>query len=106
MLGDRGVTPIAGRAQVDRDPLALVEDFHAAIGDTRPELEFGQGVGHRVIVFGDFHVVVEAGAALFPFGVFVGLGRQRFEGRPVEFLEQLAAAGTEMTCDPAVEVFQ
>ncbi len=43
----------------------------------------------RGVVLGDFHVVVEAGAALFPFGVLVGLGRQRIEGRPVELLEQL-----------------
>ncbi len=35
-------------------------------------LRFGQGMRHRVIVFGDFHVVVEAGAALFPFGILVG----------------------------------
>ena len=106
MLGDRGVTPIAGGAHVGRNPFAFVEDLDAAIGDTRPELLFGQGMRHRVVVLGDFHVVVEAGAALFPFGVLVGLGRQRFEGRPVELLEQLAAAGTEMTCDPAVEVLQ
>ena len=75
MLGDRGVAPIAWGAQVDRDPFALVEDLDAAIGDPRPELEFGQGMGHRVIVLGDFDMVIEAGAALFPFGVLVGLGR-------------------------------
>ena len=87
--------PAGGALAVDRDPFAHMEDFHAAIGDAGPELEFGQGVGHRVIVFGDFDVVVETGAALFPFGVLVGLGRQGFEGRPVELLEQLAAAGAE-----------
>ena len=55
-----------------RDPFVFVEDLDAAIGDARPELLFGQGMRHRVIVLGDFHVVVEAGAALFPFGVEVG----------------------------------
>ncbi len=84
----------------------FVEDLDAAIGDARPELLFGQRIGHRVIVLGDFHVVVEAGAALFPFGILVGLRGQRFEYRPVKLLEQLPARRAEVPRDPTVEVCQ
>jgi hypothetical protein len=55
-------------------------------------------------VFGDFHVVVEAGAALFPFGVLVSLGGQRPQRRLVEILEQLPARSAEVARNPAVEV--
>ena len=106
MLGRRGVAPIARRAHVDRDPFALVEDLDAAIGDACPELLLGQRVGHRVIGLGDHDVVVEAGAALFPFGVFEGHGGQRLEGGPVDPLEQLAARSAQMAGDPAVQILQ
>ena len=52
----------------------------------------------------DVDVVVEADAALAPFGVDVGLDRQGGERRAVELVEQLAAAGTEVAHRPVVEI--
>ena len=74
MFGDRGVAPVTGAAHVGGDAFAVMEDLDGAIGDARPELLFGQAMGHRVIVLGDLDMIIEAGAALFPFGVLVGFG--------------------------------
>jgi hypothetical protein len=54
-------------------------------------------------MLGDLDMIIEAGAALLPFGILVGLGRQRLERRPVELLEQLPAGCAEMTRDAPVE---
>ena len=70
-----GMSSIAGSADVRGDPFAVVEDLYSAICNPRPELLFGQGVGHRIIMLGDLDMVVEAGATLFPFGVLVCLAR-------------------------------
>ena len=56
------------------DALALVEDLDGAIGEPRPERLLGERVRHRVIVLVDLDMIIEAGAALFPFGVLIGLG--------------------------------
>ena len=57
-------------------------------GDPRLDLLAEQLVRHAVVVLGDLDMVVEADPAALPLGVFVGLGRQRPERRPVELLEQ------------------
>ena len=71
-----------------------------------PELLFGQGMGNRIVMLGDLDMVVEAGAALLPFGVLIGLGRQRLERRSVECFEQFPAGRAQMLCLPPVQVFQ
>ena len=43
-------------------------------------------------MLGDLDVVVEIDPAALPLGVFVGLGRQRLQRRPIELLEQRAPA--------------
>ena len=77
-----------------------------AVRDPHPELLFGQGVGHRVIVLGGLDMVIETGAALLPFGVLAGLARQRLQRRLVERLEQLPAGRAEMLCPARVEIVQ
>ena len=106
MLGHGGVAPVPGTAHVGGDALTLMEDLDGAVRDPDPELLFGQGVGHRVIVLGGLDMVIETGAALLPFGVLVGLARQRLQRRLVERLEQLPAGRAEMLCPARVEIVQ
>ena len=51
-------------------------------------------------------VVIKAGAALLPFGINVWGNGQRFERREIQAFEQIAAAGTEMAGDLAIELVQ
>ena len=93
-------------AHVGGHTLAFMEDLDGALGDPGPELLFGQGMGNRIVMLGDLDMVVEAGAALLPFGVLIGLGRQRLERRSVECFEQFPAGRAQMLCLPPVQVFQ
>ena len=106
MLGHGGVAPVPGTAHVGGDALSLMEDLDGAVRDPDPELLFGQGVGHRVIVLGGLDMVIETGAALLRFGVLVGLAWQRLQRRLVERLEQLPAGRAEMLCPARVEIVQ
>ena len=54
MLGHGGVAPVPGTAHVGGDALTLMEDLDGAVRDPDPELLFGQGVGHRVIMLAQF----------------------------------------------------
>jgi hypothetical protein len=51
----------------------------------------------------DLDVVIEPDAALLPFGVHVGLGRQRLERCPLDIIEQPASARAQMPCHALVE---
>ena len=106
VFGDGGVASIAGSAHVGGHTLAFMEELDGALGDPGPELLFGQGMGNRIVMLGDLDMVVEAGAALLPFGVLIGLGRQRLERRSVECFEQFPAGRAQMLCLPPVQVFQ
>ena len=106
MLDHRRVAPIAGSAHVGGHTLTFMEDLDGALGDPGPELLPRQGVGHRIVMLGEFDMVVEAGAALLPFGVLIWLARQRLERRLIECLEQLAAGCAQVFCDAPVQVFQ
>ncbi len=46
---------------------------------------------------------VEPGRGLLPFGNDVGLGRQGAEGRPLDLVEQVAAAGPELSGPPVIQ---
>ena len=106
VFGHGGVAPAAGPAHMSGDALAFVEYLDGALGDPGPELLFGQGMGYRIVMLGDLDMVIEAGAALLPFGVLVCLARQRLQRRLVERLEQLPARCAEMFCLPPVQVLQ
>ena len=51
----------------------------------------------------DLDVVIEPDPAFLPFGVDVGLGRQRLERGALQLLEQRATAGAEMPRHAIVE---
>ena len=75
-----------------------------ALGDAGVELLADQPVRHRVVMPVDVDVIVEPDPARPPFGILVGLGRQRLQRRAVEFDEQLAPADAEAAHRPRVEV--
>lgn len=50
------------------DTLALVEDFDRSRRQPRPDFLAQQLVRHRVVMLLDLDVVIEADAALLPFG--------------------------------------
>ena len=90
VLGDRRVPVADGRERMARDPLALVEDLDRRAGDARLDDLADQLRGHRVEVVGDLDVIVGRDAGPLPFGIAVGLVRQRLQRRPIERLQQLA----------------
>ena len=106
MFGHGGVAPAAGSAHMGGDALTVMEDLDGALGDPGPELLFGQGMGHRIVMLGDLDMIIETGAALLPFGVLVCLARQRLQRRLIECLEQLPAGCVQMFCDAPVQVLQ
>ena len=52
----------------------------------------------------DCDVVIEPGAALFPFGINIWGHRQRLQGGIVQLFKKLSAAGTQMAGDLVVEL--
>ena len=86
------------------DTLAFAEQLDGVGGDARVELLADQPVRNRVIVRVDVDVIITRDAADPPLGIFVRLGRQRFERWAVEFEEQIAAADAEATHRPGIEI--
>jgi hypothetical protein len=79
---------VAGHAGI------FVKAFYRALGVAHIELFTDQPKGHAVVMALDFHMVVDVDGGLFPFSELVGLIRQRFEGRLVDFVEgRVPAAG-------------
>lgn len=76
--------------------LAAMEQLDGLGGDPGAERLADQLVRRRVVVSGDLDVVIDADAALLPFGELVVLGRQAAECRLVELLEELEAALAEV----------
>ena len=101
-----GVSAIAGCAHMGGDALALVEDLDGALGDAGPKFLPHQGMGDGIVMLGDLDMVIETGAALFPFGVREGLGGQWSEGRLIKRFEQLPPLCAQMLCDAPVQRFQ
>ena len=50
----------------------------------------------------DIDMVIEARAALLPFGINIGLHRQGLQSGPIQAFKQVAAACTKMAADFAV----
>ena len=86
----RNVNVLAQGAAVQGDPLTLEDDLHHA----RCHLDFDhlvdQLVGNAVEIFVHraLHVAVHVDAGLRPFGQFIRLGRERFQSRAVDGLEE------------------
>ncbi len=106
VLGRRRVPPLQGRPGMGRDALAGVEDLDRRVGDARLDHLADQPRRHRVVMAVHLDVVVGRDPAAPPFGVGVGLRRQRQQRRPVDRLEELAAAGAELAHQPGVQVAQ
>ena len=85
VLGDCRVAATAAGAQVNGDALAPAEQLDRALGDAGIELLADQPVRHRVVMPVNVDVVVEPDPPHPPFGILVGLGRQRLQRRAVEF---------------------
>ena len=51
----------------------------------------------------NFDVVIRRHAGATPFGVLIGLGRQRHQGRTIDGVEELATAGAELAHQAGVE---
>ena len=92
--GDRAVAALKARAQMARHTDPFVEEFHHPGTHAHLELLLDEGIGHRRVVAFDFHVIINVDASPFPLGIFIGLGRQRLQGRAVERLKKtLSRAG-------------
>ena len=75
VLGDGGVASGLMAASMAGDALAFVETLNGGYRHAHIELPFDQVMRHRVIVALDFDVVIDMHACLFPFGVFIRVGR-------------------------------
>ena len=103
VLGDGRVSVAHGRERVAGNALALVEDLDRRAGDARLDDLADQLRGHRVEVIVDLDVIVRRDARPLPFGVSVGLVRQRLQGRPLQRLQQLGAALADAPHDLGVD---
>ena len=86
---DRAVAAFVGGALVAGHAFALVEDFHHRGHSGVRQVAVDQGVGHRVVVAFDFHVVIDIDPGVFPLGILIGLRRKRPERGAVECVKQL-----------------
>ena len=80
----------AEAALMSRDPLATMEHLDGAAGQAHVDLRADQGVRHRVEEALGFDVIVEVDTGQAPFSIFVVLGRQRPERRPLDAFEERA----------------
>ena len=103
VLGDGRVPAPNGRARVAGDPLAAMEHLDGGLRGPRLDHLADQPGRHGVEVPVDLDVIIRRDAGAPPFGILVGLGRQRHQGRPVDGLEELPAAGAELAHQPGVE---
>ena len=81
MFSQRRMAPFVRTAPMGRDPFAFVEDFDRGDGEAHVH-----GLAHEAMVDSvemplDFEMIIEMNARLAPFGILIGSGRQRFEGR-------------------------
>lgn len=70
---DGGVAPLLVAAVVARDPAAPAEALDGVVGDPHLHLFFDQGVGDRLVMPVDGHVVVDVHPGLFPVCVDIRL---------------------------------
>ncbi len=87
MLGDGRRTMRQGAAQMRRHTLAAQENLDGLLGDPCLDLLPYEAVGNTVVMFGNLDVIIEIDPAALPFGILVGLIRQRRERRTIELVE-------------------
>ena len=104
VLGDRGVPVLDARARVAGDAVAAMEHLDGGLGDPHLDDLADHAGRHGVEVPLDLDVVIRRHAGTPPFGVLVGLGRQRHQGGPVDGVEELAPAGAELAHQAGVEL--
>jgi len=84
----------------------LEQDLHGGGCQAHIHLFPGEWIGDAVVVTIDLDMVVDVDSGLFPLGILVGYGRQSFEGRFIEGLEEGFASGVEFLELAGVEIFQ
>jgi hypothetical protein len=71
-----------------------MEEFDHLCTHAHLKLLLDEGIGHRIIVAVDFHMIINVDAGQFPLGIFIGLGREGLQGGAVECLkETVSGAG-------------
>ena len=72
----------------------FVKEFDHLGTHAHLELLLDEGIGHRIVVTFDFHMIINVDAGQFPLGIFIGLDRQGLQGGAIECLkETLSGAG-------------
>lgn len=103
---DRGVPSAAEVAEMDRDPLTVVEDLDGARGGSELEALLSEREGHAVAVALEFDVVVDIGADPFPAAGLEARGRQRSHRGVIEREEERASTGAVMPHHAVVELVE
>ena len=88
------------------DALVIVEDLDHPMGEPHLDGAADQPVRHRVERLVDLDMVVGMHLRRFPLGVFERRRRQGAERRPLDLLEQFAAAFADMAHRPVVQFLQ
>ena len=86
-----------------RNAGAAMEHLDGSLGGPHLDDLADQAGWHRVEVPLNFDVVIRRHAGAAPFGVLIGLGRQRHQGRTIDGVEELAAAGAELAHQAGIE---
>jgi len=72
----------------------FVEEFDHLGTHAHLELLLDEGIGHRIVMTFDFHMIINVDAGQCPLGIFIGLARQGLQGGAIECLkETLSGAG-------------
>lgn len=80
MCRQRGMAPFAGVPPMRSDPFAFVKDFDGGNRETHVYRLAHEAMGDTVEMPLDFEMIIEMDPRVAPFGIFVGSGRERFEG--------------------------
>ena len=86
------------------DAGAAIEHLDGSLGSPHLDDLTDHAGWNRVKVSRDFDVVIRRHAGTTPLGILIGLGRQRHQGRPIDGVEELAAAGAELAHQAGVEL--
>lgn len=87
-----GMCSLLAAAQMAGDAYSLMETLHGRGRDPHLDLFPDQSVWNAVVVARHLDVVVDVHPGLPPFDIFVPILRQRLQRRPIERLEEAAAA--------------
>jgi hypothetical protein len=85
------------------DAGAAMEHLDGGFGGSHLDNLADHAGWHRVEVSLNFDMVIRRHTGTTPFGVLIGFGRQRHQGRKIDGVEELAAAGTELAHQAGIE---